>query len=67
MIRGRPWTPQEDVLLRDLAAAGKNVRAISNEMNRSESGIRKRANEAGVNIVTRAPAGGQPLEPGRKC
>jgi hypothetical protein len=42
MIRGRPWTPEEDVLLRGLAAIGRNVCAIANEMNRSEAGVRKR-------------------------
>ena len=50
MIRGRLWTPEED-LLRDLATAGKNVRTIANEMNRSKSGVRMHAKETGVNIV----------------
>jgi hypothetical protein len=62
MIRGRPWTPEEDVLLRDLAAIGKNVRAIANEMNRSEAGVRKRAKETAVNIVNARRLKARPME-----
>jgi hypothetical protein len=62
MIRGRPWTPEEDVFLRDLAAIGKNVCAIANEMNRSEAGVRKRAKETAVNIVNGRRQKARPME-----
>jgi hypothetical protein len=53
-VSGRPWTSQDDVLLRDLAAAGKHVVTIAVEMNRSESVIRKRAKDSDLEIVKKA-------------
>ena len=50
-VRGRPWTSEDDVMLRDLAAAGKYVVTIAVEMNRSESVIRSRAKENDVKIA----------------
>jgi hypothetical protein len=50
-VGGRPSTPQEDVILRELAAAGKYVGAIAGEMNRSEAVIRRRAKEARIKIA----------------
>jgi hypothetical protein len=50
-VGGRPWAPQEDVILRELAAAGKLVFAIAVEMNRSEAVIRRRAKEGGIKIA----------------
>jgi hypothetical protein len=50
-VGGRPWTPQEDVILRELAAAGKRVFAIAIEMNRSEAVIRRRAKEESIKIA----------------
>jgi hypothetical protein len=50
-VTGRPWTPSDDVTLRELAAAGKHVVTIAVEMRRSEPTIRKKAKEIGVEIV----------------
>jgi hypothetical protein len=50
-VSGRPWTPSDDVTLRELAAAGKHVVTIAVEMRRSETTIRKKAKEIGVEIV----------------
>jgi hypothetical protein len=50
-VSGRPWSSQDDILLRDLAAAGKHVVTIAVEMNSSESVIRKRAKDGGLKIV----------------
>jgi hypothetical protein len=47
----RPWTPSDDVTLRELAGAGKYVITIAVEMNRSEPTIRRKAKEIGVEIV----------------
>jgi hypothetical protein len=43
VLRARPWTSHEDIVLQRLAAAGKHVAAIAAEMNRSESAIRSHA------------------------
>jgi hypothetical protein len=53
-VSGRPWTSDDDILLRDLAAAGKYVVTIAVEMNRSESVIRKRAKDSDLEIVKKA-------------
>jgi hypothetical protein len=53
-VSGRPWTTQDDLVLRDLAAAGKHVFTIAAEMNRSESVIRKRAKDNNLKIVQKA-------------
>ncbi|WP_159008966.1 hypothetical protein [Bradyrhizobium sp. S69] len=50
-VRGRPWTSQDDLLLRNLTAAGKNAFTIAVEMNRSESVIRRRAKESDLKIA----------------
>jgi hypothetical protein len=50
-VGGRPWTPQEDVILRELAAAGKLAFAIAVEMNRSEAVIRSRAKKESIKIA----------------
>jgi hypothetical protein len=42
-LGSRPWTPHEDIVLRQLAEAGKCASVIAVEMNRSESAIRNRA------------------------
>jgi hypothetical protein len=54
MVEGRPWTSDDDVLLRHLASLGKYVVTIAVEMNRSESGIRKRAKDNGLEIAKKA-------------
>jgi hypothetical protein len=62
-IGGRPWTPQEDVILREMAAAGKHVVDIAVAMNRSEAVIRRRAKEDGIEIAKfRAHAESKPKE-----
>ena len=50
-VGSRPSTPQEDVILQELAAAGKHAVAIAVEMNRSASGIRIRAKQIGVTLA----------------
>jgi hypothetical protein len=50
-VTGRPWTPNDDVTLRELAAAGKHVVTIAVELRRSEATIRKKAKEIGVEIA----------------
>jgi hypothetical protein len=51
---GRPWTSDDDVVLRDLASAGKYVVTIAVEMSRSESVIRSRAKGNGLEIAKKA-------------
>jgi hypothetical protein len=53
-VGGRPWTAEDDLLLRDLAAAGKFAVTIAIEMNRSESVIRSRAKDIGLEIAKKA-------------
>jgi hypothetical protein len=50
-VGGRPWIPEEDVILRELAAGGKHVFAIAVAMNRSEAVIRRRAKEESIKIA----------------
>ena len=38
-----PWTPEEDGLLRSMAAAGESVAAIMKLLKRTEAAIRNRA------------------------
>jgi DNA-binding NarL/FixJ family response regulator len=40
VLRARPWTSHEDIVLQRLAAAGKYAAAIATEMARSEATIR---------------------------
>jgi hypothetical protein len=40
---GSRWTPEEDGLLRSLAAAGESAAAITKPLKRSEHAVRKRA------------------------
>ena len=46
VLRARPWTSHEDIVLQRLAAAGKHAAAIAAEMNRSKSAVRSRARKA---------------------
>jgi C4-dicarboxylate-specific signal transduction histidine kinase len=43
VLRARPWISHEDIVLQELAAAGKYAAAIAAEMNRSEAAIRSHA------------------------
>ena len=56
MLRARPWTSHEDIVLQRLAAAGKHAAAIAAEMNRSELAIRSRARN--LNIMLARARGG---------
>jgi hypothetical protein len=38
-----PWIPEEDNLLRSMAAAGESVRAMTEPLNRTADSVRKRA------------------------
>ena len=56
VLRPRPWTSHEDVVLQRLAAAGKHAAAIAAEMNRSELAIRSRAWKLNI-LLARAQGG----------
>jgi DNA-binding NarL/FixJ family response regulator len=43
VLRARPWTSHEDMVLQRLAAAGKYIATIAAEMTRSEAAIRTHA------------------------
>jgi hypothetical protein len=51
VVARRPWTPHEDMFLRQLAADGKYVAAIAADLNRSESAIRSRVKMLNVTIA----------------
>jgi DNA-binding NarL/FixJ family response regulator len=51
VLRARPWTSHEDIVLQRLAAAGKYAATIAVEMNRSESAIRNRAKELNIALA----------------
>jgi hypothetical protein len=55
-VKGRPWTPKEDEVLRRLAAAGMNAQTLAGEMGRSDTKIRKRAKEIEV-MLSKAQLG----------
>ena len=42
MPAARPWTLDDDQLLRDLAAAGRSVRDIADELDRSKTAVGRR-------------------------
>lgn len=50
----RRWTSDEDEKLRELAKAGRNALEISNELTRSPSAVRRRAEVLSVLIVAKA-------------
>jgi hypothetical protein len=39
VLRARPWTSHEDIILQRLAAAGKHAATIAAEMSRSEAAM----------------------------
>jgi hypothetical protein len=45
---GRPWTAEEDDLLRDLAASGANPASIAIRLKRSQDAIQSRAFRLGI-------------------
>ncbi|UGY15307.1 hypothetical protein [Bradyrhizobium septentrionale] len=50
----RRWSSEEDEKLRELAGAGKNALEISNELTRSASAVRRRAEVLSVLIIAKA-------------
>ncbi|QIG92663.1 MULTISPECIES: hypothetical protein [unclassified Bradyrhizobium] len=50
----RRWSSDEDEKLRQLAGAGKNALEISNELTRSASAVRRRAEVLSVLIIAKA-------------
>jgi len=44
------WTSGEDAKLRELAVSGSHVRTIALRLRRSESSIKKRARDIGVEV-----------------
>jgi DNA-binding NarL/FixJ family response regulator len=51
VLRARPWTSHEDMVLQRLVAAGKHAAAIAAEMTRSESAIRSRAKKLNITLA----------------
>jgi hypothetical protein len=50
------WTPEEDGLLRSMAAAGESVAAITRPLKRSAGSVRKRARILKIKLA-RFPSG----------
>jgi hypothetical protein len=48
----KPWTPQEDDFLRELALSGANITTIAGQVKRSQSAVRNRALKLSI-LVTR--------------
>jgi DNA-binding NarL/FixJ family response regulator len=44
------WTPQEEATLKALAEQGMCLRSIAFRLKRSESSIKKRARDLGINV-----------------
>jgi hypothetical protein len=59
-----PWTPEEDGLLRSMAAAGESVHAITKSLTRTEGSVRKRARTLKI-IFARVPLGRRPKAKGK--
>jgi hypothetical protein len=51
-----PWRPEEDGLLRSMAAAGESVRAITKQIKRTEPSVRNRAHILQIKFA-RVPLG----------
>ena len=51
------WTPEEDGLLRAMAAAGESVHAITKSLTRTEGSVRKRLAHSRSNLPV--PRGGE--------
>jgi hypothetical protein len=54
-----PWTPEEDGLLRSMAAAGESVRAITKPLKRTADSVRRRAHTLKIKLAH--------FPPGRKA
>jgi DNA-binding NarL/FixJ family response regulator len=46
-----PWTPEEERLLRSLAAAGESAAAIAKRLKRSSEAVRKRAHKLEIRLA----------------
>jgi hypothetical protein len=56
MSAPRPrWTPEEDVLLRSMGAAGESAAAIAALLKRIAPGVRKRAQFLKINLARSQP------------
>jgi hypothetical protein len=53
------WTPEEDSLLRSMAAAGESVAAITKPLKRSAGSVRGRARILKIKLA-RSPSGPKP-------
>ena len=54
-----PWTPEEEGLLRSMAAAGESAAAIATLLKRSHHAVRKRADLLEIKLA-RSPPGPEP-------
>ena len=50
-MSGRPWSPEEDFRLRKLALAGLSLAAIAEQLKRSKSAVRVRAEKLKIAIA----------------
>jgi len=50
-----PWTPEEEGLLRSMAAAGESAAAISTLLKRSPHAVRKRAKVLKIKLARSQP------------
>ena len=54
-MSGSPWTPEKDVLLRSMGAAGESTAAIATLLKRSHHAVRKRANLLEIKLARSLP------------
>ena len=54
-----PWTPEEDRLLRSMAAAGESVAAIMKPLKRTANSVRRRAEVLKIKLAS-VPPGPKP-------
>jgi hypothetical protein len=47
----QPWTSEDEVRLRDLAAAGRSAATIAERLKRTEAGIRYKARSLNINLA----------------
>ena len=53
ILRGAgPWTPEEDGLLRSMAAAGESVHAITKPLKRTADSVRRRARTLKIRLAS---------------
>ena len=61
---GPRWTPEEDGLLRSMAAAGESAAMIAKPLKRSADSVRKRAHLLKIKLA-RFPSGPKPKAKGK--